>query len=115
MTVGFVLASAITLTLPDLGFSAARSIRRSGRFRIPAVHRERPFSPRSHGSGLFASDGSGGGQVVIIQQFPSPAPAGTGEPAKSQIYVSPRWEDAGQGVQVLQPGYWTEPKQPTQQ
>jgi hypothetical protein len=55
----------------------------------------------------------GGGQVVIIQQFP--APAGAGEPAKKEIYVSPRWVDAGHGVQVLQPGYWTEPKQPAQQ
>jgi hypothetical protein len=104
----------IGLILPDLSFSAALSIRRSGRFRVPAVHRQRPFSPRFHGSGVFASDGLGGGQVVIIQQFPSPAPAGTGEPAKKEIYVSPRWVDAGHGVQVLQPGYWTEPKQPAQ-
>jgi hypothetical protein len=25
--------------------------------------------------------------------------------------VQPRWVDGGHGVQVLQPGYWTDPKQ----
>jgi hypothetical protein len=41
-----------------------------------------------------------------------PAPAVQArEPAAHKIYVQPRWVDGGYGVQVLQPGYWADPKQ----
>jgi hypothetical protein len=80
------------------------------------VHRERLFSHRFHrfgfvgGGGLVGVDGLGGGQVVIIQQFPSSAPSEPREPAKTGIYVSPQWVDGGHGVEVLKPGYWTDAK-----
>ena len=45
---------------------------------------------------------------IIIQEF---QPAQPSEPAENRIYVEPRWVDGGYGVQVLQPGYWTDPKQ----
>ena len=49
--------------------------------------------------------------VIIIQQFQPPAAAQSSEPAANKIYVQPRWVDGGYGVQVLQPGYWADPKQ----
>ena len=48
---------------------------------------------------------------IFVQQF-QPAPAvEPSEPAKKRIYVEPRWVDGGYGVEVLQPGYWTDAKQ----
>ena len=49
--------------------------------------------------------------AIIIQQFQSPAATEPREPVTNRIYVQPRWMDGGYGVQVLQPGYWTYPKQ----
>jgi hypothetical protein len=81
--VGLILAIGITLTLPYFAFGAGRS----------------------YGFGFYPL-------VLSIQQFqPEPTTEPT-EPAKKKgIYVEPRWVDGGHGVEVLQPGYWTEPKQ----
>jgi hypothetical protein len=130
---GFVIAIGITLTLPHFVFGgAARSFGGSGRFKAPGIHRQqsflRPFhdldrSGRFHRQDFFSHPfngfGFGGGvvvseqPVVIIQQFqPVPVTEPT-EPAKKGVYVQPRWVDGGHGVEVLQPGYWTDPKQAT--
>jgi hypothetical protein len=127
---GFVIAIGITLTLPHFAFGAARSFGGSGRFKAPGIHRQqsflRPFhdldrSGRFHRQDFFSHPfngfGFGGGvvvseqPVVIIQQFQPVSINEPTEPAKKGIYVEPRWVDGGHGVQVLQPGYWTEPKQ----
>jgi hypothetical protein len=63
---------------------------------------------------FFGVDGLGdqGDQhVIIIQQSPPAPTAKPSEPAENRIYVQPRWVDGGYGVQVLEPGYWTVPKQ----
>jgi hypothetical protein len=130
---GFVIAIGITLTLPHFVFGgAARSFGGSGRFKAPGIHRQqsflRPFhdldrSGRFHRQDFFSHPfhgfGFGGGvvvserPVVIIQQF-QPAPiTEPREPVTNRIYVQPRWVDGGHGVEVLQPGYWTDPKQAT--
>jgi hypothetical protein len=102
----------------------------SGSFKSPNIHRQpsflRPFhdldrSGRFHRQDFFSHPfhgfGFGGGvvvseqPVVIIQQF-QPAPiTEPREPATNRIYVQPRWVDGGHGVEVLQPGYWTDAKQ----
>ena len=54
--------------------------------------------------------------VIVIQPEAAAQPsepAQASEPAENRIYVQPRWVDGGHGVQVLQPGYWTDPKQAT--
>jgi hypothetical protein len=127
---GFILAIGITLTLPHFAFGAARSFGGSGRFKASGIHRQpsflRPFhdldrSGRFHRQDFFLHPfhgfGFGGGvvvseqPVVIIQQF-QPAPVTESrEPVINRIYVQPRWVDGGHGVQVLQPGYWTDAKQ----
>jgi hypothetical protein len=79
---GFILAIGITLTLPYFAFAAGRN----------------------YGFGFYPLD-------IFIQEFqPEPTTEPT-EPAKKGIYVEPRWVDGGYGVQVLQPGYWADPKQ----
>ena len=78
------------------------------------MHRERSFLHPSHRLQFFDAVGPGGQQVVVIQQFQSPATSEPREPANSGIYVPPRWVDGGYGVQVLQPGYWIDPKQAAQ-
>ena len=79
----------------------------SGRF-----HRQDFFLHPFNGFGFVGGVGGFSEQpVVIIQQF-QPAPtAEPSKPAENRIYVQPRWVDGGYGVQVLQPGYWTVPKQ----
>jgi hypothetical protein len=46
--------------------------------------------------------------VIVIQPEAAAQPS---EPAENKVYVQPRWVDGGYGVQVLQPGYWADPKQ----
>jgi hypothetical protein len=133
---GFILAIGITLTLPHFAFGAARSfggsgrfkaarIQRqqsflrsfhgfdsSGRFRAPGIHRKDFFSHPFPGFGFVGVGGIDDEQpVIIIQQF-QPAPVTEPrETATNRVYVQPRWVDGGHGVQVLQPGYWTDAKQ----
>ena len=109
---GFILAIGVTLT-PYLAFGAGQSFGRSGSVGASRMHGQPPF----RGFGFFGADGlgdQGDQQVIIIQQSP---PAPTAEPSESvenKIYVQPRWVDGGYGVQVLQPGFWTVPKQATE-
>jgi hypothetical protein len=124
---GFVLAIGITLTLPYIAFGAAHTFGGSGRFRGATIHRQRPFlhpinrfglRPFNRfglvpfpGFGWFGGGGVYGEQpAIIIQQFQPPAAAQSSEPTKNRIYVQPRWVDGGHGVEVLQPGYWTDAK-----
>ena len=76
------------------------------------MHRQRFFPGRFQPFGFV---GGGGvvdeGSVIIIQQFQPPATTEPREPSANRIYVQPRWVDGGYGVQVLQPGYWADPKQ----
>ena len=119
---GFILVIAITLTLPHFAFGAARSFGGFRRFGAPVIQRQPSFLHDLETSGRFPRKdffpfhgyGFGGGvavsdqPVVIIHQF---QPAPITEPATNRIYVQPRWVDGGYGVQVLQPGYWADPRQ----
>ena len=115
---GFILGLAITLTLPDVAFGAARSFGGSARVGGSTISRQHSFSRPFNRFGPFNDFGGFGGggvidepTVIIIQQF-QPAPVTEPkEPATNRIYVQPRWVDGGYGVQVLQPGYWADPKQ----
>ena len=107
---GFILAIGITLTQSYLAFGAGQSF--GGLGSVAGTSRM-----HGHRFGFFGLDGlgdPGDQQVIIIQQI-QPAPTTEPmEPAKKGIYVQPRWVDGGYGLQVLQPGYWTEPKQTTE-
>jgi len=46
-----------------------------------------------------------------VAEFQPAAAAQPSEPAENRIYVQPRWVDGGYGVQLLQPGNWTDAKQ----
>jgi len=126
---GFALAIGITLTLPYNAFAAAHSFGGFRGFASPGIHRQQFFSPRQQffsprqrffsprfnrfGFNRFGFSGVGGvvdeQPAMIIQQF---QPAATTDPMEpvNRIYVQPRWVDGGFGVQVLQPGYWADPK-----
>jgi len=108
---GLILAIGITVTLPDLAFSAARARSNSGRLRAPMTRPQRPRQQRFHPFGFWGASGVGDEQTIIIQQA-QPAPtAESGPPVTNRTYVPPRWVDAGNGVQVSVPGYWTDSKQ----
>ena len=115
---GLILAIGITLTLPYLAFGASRSFGGPGRFRSFTIHGQHSFVRPFNRFGLVPFNGFGwvGGvddtqPVIIIQQFQPPAVPQSSEPTANKIYVQPRWVDGGYGVQVLQPGYWADPKQ----
>ena len=97
------------------------------RFGAPVIQRQPSFLHDLETSGRFPRQdffpspffgyGFGGGvgvygeqPAIIIQQFQPPVAAQSSEPTKNRIYVQPRWVDGGYGVQVLQPGYWTDAK-----
>lgn len=56
--------------------------------------------------------GVGDTQIVIIQQIQTAPAVEPVERTTNKVYVYPKWVDGGHGVQILQPGYWTEPKPP---
>jgi hypothetical protein len=109
MIFGFILVIGITLIQPYLAFGAGHSFGRSGSVGASRMHGQHPLR-----FGLFGEDGLGdqGDQQVIILQQSQPGPtAAPSESVENRIYVQPRWVDGGYGVQVLQPGFWTVPKQ----
>ena len=102
---GCLLALSIItfLAQPHLALGAASA----GGVRASRPHGQRSFSHRFRDSRFFDGDEFDGGDI-IIQQSQS-APTTTPEkPAKKGIYVQPHWVDGGYGVQVLEPGHWTE-------
>jgi hypothetical protein len=105
-----ILAIGITLSLPDLAFSAARSFGSSGRFKPARMQRQHFFPRPFQGFGFVGVGGVDEQQIIIIQQFQSPGASEPKERATNRIYVQPRWVDGGYGVQVLEPGYWTDQK-----
>ena len=107
---GFMLAIGITLTLSHFAFGAVRSVADMGIFRAPQMQQQHAFSRPFPGIGSFGFGGVSEPPNIIIQQF-QPATAQSSDPAENRIYVQPRWVDGGYGVQVLQPGYWTDAKQ----
>jgi hypothetical protein len=107
---GFILWIGITLTLPYLPFGAAHSFGGFGRFGTPGIHGQRFFSRPFQPFGFFGGGGVSEEPVIIIQQFQPAAASEPREPATNRIYVQPRWVDGGYGVEVLQPGYWTDAK-----
>jgi hypothetical protein len=138
---GLVVAIGMSFLFHEVAFSASRSLRRSGKFRGPAMHSQHRFvSPfRSdfgvvlgrgqglhrvkdpfHSSGFKSRFGDGfgfiGGHVVdagdvVIIQVPSSASKPSREPGHTGTYVYPQWVDGGHGVEILRPGYWSDAKQ----
>ena len=109
---------------------AARSSGDFRRFGAPVIQRQPSFLHDLETSGRFRRQdffpspffgyGFGGGYgvygeqpAIIIQQFQPPVFAQASEATENRIYVQPRWVDGGHGVEVLQPGYWADPKQAT--
>ena len=98
------------------------------RFGAPVIRRQPSFLHDLETSGRFPRQhffpspffgyGFGGGYgvygeqpAIIIQQFQPPVFAQASEATENRVYVQPRWVDGGYGVQVLQPGYWADPRQ----
>jgi hypothetical protein len=69
---------------------------------------------RLHGfdrRGFFVGDGffGGDGGVTVTGEQPQLTEIiQPQEPVRKGRYVQPRWVDGGYGVQVLEPGYWTD-------
>ena len=105
------LVTVTTLAIPYVAFGAGRASGTSGSFTASGMHGRPSFSRRFHGFGSFDGDGLDDQQVVITQQSSSAPITGASAPPKDRVYVQPHWVDGGYGVQVLQPGYWTVPKQ----
>lgn len=122
--VGSMLAICMSLALPHFAFGAARSFGKaagiqrsfgaahsSGSARRDRGSHRQPFS---RGFGFVGGVGGFSEQpVVIIQVQPAPITVPAEAPG-NRIYVKPRWVDGGHGVQVLEPGYWTDPKRATE-
>lgn len=109
---GFLLVIGLTVILPDLVPGAGLSVGRSEKSSASRMRRPHSFSRPVHRFGFFDAPGVGDQQVTVVIQLFQPAPGlEIKKPPVNKIYISPRWVDAGFGVQVLVPGYWAEPGQ----
>ena len=108
----FALVSITTLSISYVALGAGPAFRNSGSVRSGS-HRQHPVSRPLRRSGFFGGDGLNDQNVIIIQPVQA-APSIKPEPTESRRYVPPQWVDGGYGVQVLQPSYWTVPKQAAQ-
>lgn len=86
----------------------------SGRFRARGFHRQDFFSHSFNGFGFVGVGGVDEQPAIIIQQFQPPSITEPRGLVTDRVYVQRRWVDGGHGVQVLQPGYWTDAKQATE-
>jgi hypothetical protein len=112
IVIGLILTIGITLTLPEFAFAAARFLGRPGSVNALRTHRPNSFARPFRGFGFVGGGGFDEQQVIIvIQQFQSTPTIEPREPAQEKVYMQPHWVDGGHGVQVLEPGYWTVPKQ----
>ena len=105
----FALVTVATLAVSYVALGAGPAFRNSGTF-SSGSHGQPSFSHSFHRFGFF-DRGLDDQQIVIIQQPQSAPTTEPSEPTKNRIYVPPRWVDGGYGVQVLEPGHWTVPKQ----
>ena len=108
----FVLVTVATLAVSYVALGAGPGFRNSGSVRSRS-HGHHSFSHPFNRSGFFGGDGLDDQNFIIIQPVQA-APSIKPEPTENRIYVPPRWVDGGYGVQVLQPSYWTVPKQAAQ-
>jgi hypothetical protein len=112
----FAVVAGMSFAIPELSAGAAGFLGKGGSLRASRVHRPPSFSRPFHRFGFV---GVGGGideepVVIVIQQFQGAAPNQPREIAQEKVYIQPRWVDGGHGVQVLEPGHWTIPKQAAQ-
>ena len=63
-----------------------------------------------HRRGFFDGDGffDAGGGVIPVEQPEPAAMIQPQQPVHTGRYVQPSWVDGGYGVQVSEPGYWTD-------
>jgi hypothetical protein len=105
----FVLVTVTTLAVSYVALGASPGFRNSGSVRSRSHGRPSASHP-FHRSGFFGGDGLDDQNFIIIQPVQA-APSTEPKLAENRIYVPPHWVDGGYGVQVLQPSYWTVPKQ----
>jgi hypothetical protein len=103
----FALVTSATLAVPCVALGAGPAFKSSGSPSVSSSHRQETFSRRFHRPRFFGGDEFGGVEVTVEQSQPA-STIEPEKPAKKGTYVQPRWVDGGYGVEVLQPGYWTD-------
>jgi hypothetical protein len=106
----FALVTVTTLAVSYVALGAGPAFRNLETSRSSS-HGQHSFSHPFHRFGFFGRDGLDDQGVTIIQQSQSAPTTQPSEATENRIYVPPHWVDGGYGVQVLQPSYWTVPKQ----
>jgi hypothetical protein len=98
---GFRASSGRFLVSPPVGQQTNFRVSRPGqRTQLHGFHRRGFFD----GDGFFNGDGG----VITVEQPQPTVIMQAQQPVHKGRYVQPRWVDGGYGVQVLQPGYWTD-------
>src|SRR5712692_7639670 len=104
----FALVTVATLAVPYTALGAGRAVGNSGAVGVSRQSQQQTFSHGFHHSRFFGGDGIGGADVTVEQQSQSAPTTEAEKPAKKGIYVQPHWVDGGYGVEVLEPGHWTD-------
>ena len=110
----FTLISFAILALPCVALAAGRA---GGNMAGVGVSRSAAHQTHFRGfrRGFFVGDGffDGDGRVsVTVDQQPATT-IQPQQPAHNGRYVQPHWVDGGYGVQILEPGYWSDTKKET--
>ena len=82
----------------------------SGGFRVLHPARQQTHLHGFHRRGFFDGDGffAGDGAVFTVEQPQTTVIVQPQQSVHKGRYIQPRWVEGGYGVQVLEPGYWTD-------
>jgi hypothetical protein len=103
----FVLVSFTSLAVPCIVLGASRAGDNMAGLRVSSPAREQTHSRVFPHRGFFAASGLPEVEATIEQSQPA-LPVESEKLPKKTRYVQPRWVDGGYGVEVSEPGYWTD-------
>ena len=103
----FTLVSLASLAVPCTVLGANRAGDNMGGLRVSSPATEQTHSRVFPHRGFFAAGGFPEVEATIEQSQPA-LPVESEKLSKTSRYVQPRWVDGGYGVEVSEPGYWTD-------
>jgi hypothetical protein len=105
----FVLLTIIILSVPYVAMGAGSAFKSADAVGISSAwHPHQPSRHVFHRPRFFRAPEVA--PEIIVEQFQSPPIVEPEKPVKHRVYVQPHWVHGGYGVEIFEPGHWTDAK-----